>query len=84
MGLLDLWNDWKKETGYFQDSSSNLETIARNSDTIDRNRKKGVVTSSNFMNMSIDQSGHTPISRQNVDEIFPDKSKIFKNPRISH
>ena len=84
MGLLDLWNDWKKETGYFQDSSSNLETIARNSDTIDRNRKKGVVKSSNFMNMSIDQSGHTPISRQNVDEIFPDKSKIFKNPRISN
>ena len=84
MGLLDLWNDWKKETGYFQDSSSNLETIARNSDTIDRNRKKGVVKSSNFMNMSIDQSGHTPIRRQNVDEIFPDKSKIFKNPRISN
>ena len=84
MGLLDLWNDWKKETGYFQDSSSNLETIARNSDTIDRNRKKGVVKSSNFMNMSIDQSGHTPIRRQNVDKIFPDKSKIFKNPRISN
>ena len=84
MGLLDLWNDWKKETGYFQDSSSNLETIARNSDTIDRNRKKGVVKSSNFMNMSIDQSGHTPINRQNVDKIFPDKSKIFKNPRISN
>ena len=84
MGLLDLWNDWKKETGYFQDSSSNLETIARNSDTIDRNRQKGVVKSSNFMNMSIDQSGHTPIRRQNVDKIFPDKSKIFKNPRISN
>ena len=84
MGLLSIWDDWKKETGYFQDSSSNLETIARNSDTIDRNRQKGVVKSSNFMNMSIDQSGHTPIRRQNVDKIFPDKSKIFKNPRISN
>ena len=49
MGLLDLWNDWKKETGYFQDSSSNLESMAKNSNTIDRNRKKGVVKSSDLL-----------------------------------
>ena len=38
MGLLDIWNDWKKETGYFKDSSSNLQTMAQDSDTINRNK----------------------------------------------
>jgi len=71
MGLLDLWNDWKKETGYFQDSSSNLETIARNSDTIDRNRKKGVVKSSD------------PLDPRNYGYNGPIKSRINANEGVT-
>jgi len=38
MGLLDIWNDWRKETGSFKDAGSNLQTMAQDSDTIDRNK----------------------------------------------
>ena len=87
MGLLDIWNDWKKETGYFKDSSSNLQTMAQDSDTINRNkinRGRNIGISSNPMDNAINQSGHTPINRQNVDKIYPDKSQIWKNPKLSN
>ena len=71
MGLLSIWDDWKKETGYFQDSSSNLETIARNSDTIDRNRKKGVVKSSD------------PLDPRNYGYNGPIKSRINANEGVT-
>ena len=38
MGLLDIWNDWRKETGSFKDAGSNLQTMAQDSNTIDRNK----------------------------------------------
>ena len=87
MGLLDIWNDWRKETGYFKDSSSNLQTMAQDSDTINRNkinRGRNIGISSNPMDNAINQSGHTPINRQNVDKIYPDKSQIWKNPKLSN
>jgi len=87
MGLLDIWQDWRKETGYFKDSSSNLQTITQDSDTINRNkinRGRKIGISSNPMDNAINQSGHTPIGRQNVDKIYPDKSQIWKNPRLSN
>ena len=87
MGLLDIWNDWKKETGYFKDSSSNLQTMSQDSDTINRNkinRGRNIGISSNPMDNAINQSGHTPINRQNVDKIYPDKSQIWKNPKLSN
>ena len=71
MGLLDIWNDWKKETGYFKDSSSNLQTMAQDSDTINRNkinRGRNIGISSNPMDNAINQSGRIPINRQNVDK----------------
>jgi len=71
MGLLSIWDDWKKETGYFQDSSSNLETIARNSDTINRNRKKGVVKSSD------------PLDPRNYGYNGPIKSRINANEGVT-
>ena len=76
MGLLDIWDDWRKETGYFKDSSSNLQTMAQNSDTIDRNkinRGRKIGISSNPMDNAINQSGHTPINRQNVDQSLQKK-----------
>jgi len=33
MGLLDTWNDWKKQTGYFENSSQNIEDQFKNADT---------------------------------------------------
>ena len=87
MGLLSIWDDWRKETGYFKDSSSNLQTIAQDSDTINRNkinRGRKIGISSNPMDNAINQSGHTPINRQNVDKIYPDKSQIWKNPKLSN
>jgi len=87
MGLLDIWNDWRKETGYFKDSSSNLQTMAQDSDTINRNkinRGRNIGISSNPMDNAINQSGHTPINRQNVDKIYPDRSQIWKNPKLSN
>ena len=33
MGLLDIWNDWKKQTGYFENSSQNIEDQFTNADT---------------------------------------------------
>ncbi len=71
MGLLDIWNDWRKETGYFKDSSSNLQTMAQDSDTINRNkinRGRNIGISSNPMDNAINQSGRIPINRQNVDK----------------
>jgi len=73
MGLLDIWNDWRKETGYFQDSSSNLQAIAQNSDTINRNkinRGRNIGITSDPMKNAINQSGKTEISRQNVDQVL--------------
>ena len=37
-GLLDIWDDWKNQSGWFKDSSSNLESMAKGSDTINRNQ----------------------------------------------
>ena len=59
MGLLDIWNDWRKETGYFQDSSSNLQTMAQDSDTIDRNK----INKNRNVGVYPNQIG-----RQNVDQ----------------
>jgi len=76
MGLLDIWDDWRKETGYFKDSSSNLQTMAQNSDTIDRNkinRGRKIGISSNPMDNAINQSGSIPINRQNVDQALQKK-----------
>ena len=64
MGLLDIWNDWRKETGYFQDSSSNLQTIAQNSDTIDRNK----INRNRNIGVYPNQTG-----RQNVDQSLQKK-----------
>jgi hypothetical protein len=59
MGLLDIWNDWRKETGYFKDSSSNLQTMAQDSDTIDRNK----INRNRNVGVYPNQTG-----RQNIDQ----------------
>ncbi|BAQ88579.1 phage tail tape measure protein [uncultured Mediterranean phage uvMED] len=33
MGLLNTWNDWKKQTGYFENSNQNIEDQFKNADT---------------------------------------------------
>ena len=64
MGLLDIWNDWKKETGYFEGSSSNLQKIAQDSDTINRNQ----INKNRNVGVYPNQIG-----RSNVDEVLRKK-----------
>ena len=72
-GLLDIWDDWKNQSGWFKDSSSNLESMAKGSDTINRNqinRGRNIGVTSDPMKNAINQSGKTEISRQNVDQVL--------------
>jgi hypothetical protein len=64
MGLLDIWNDWKKETGSFKDAGSNLQTMAQDSDTIDRNK----INRNRNVGVYPNQIG-----RQNVDQALQKK-----------
>ena len=64
MGLLDIWNDWRKETGSFKDAGSNLQTMAQDSDTIDRNK----INRNRNIGVYPNQTG-----RQNVDQALQKK-----------
>ena len=64
MGLLDIWNDWRKETGSFKDAGSNLQTMAQDSDTIDRNK----INRNRNVGVYPNQTG-----RQNVDQALQKK-----------
>jgi len=64
MGLLDIWNDWRKETGSFKDAGSNLQTMAQNSDTIDRNK----INRNRNVGVYPNQTG-----RQNIDQSLQKK-----------
>ena len=64
MGLLDICNDWRKETGSFKDAGSNLQTMAQDSDTIDRNK----INRNRNIGVYPNQTG-----RQNVDQALQKK-----------
>jgi len=90
-GLLDIWDEWKNQSGWFKDSSSNLESIARGSDTINRNqinRGRKVGITSDPMKSAIDQSGRTEIARQNVDQELQKKGlnqrSLMLNPKAAN
>ena len=75
-GLLDIWDDWKNQSGWFKDSSSNLESIAKGSDTVNRNqinRGRNIGVTSDPMKNAINKSGKTEINRQNVDQVLEKK-----------
>ena len=64
MGLLDIWNDWRKETGSFKDAGSNLQTMAQDSDTINRNK----INKNRNVGVYPNQTG-----RQNIDQSLQKK-----------
>jgi len=75
-GIFDQWRKGLLGFSNPNEDGSNLQTMAQNSDTIDRNkinRGRKIGISSNPMDNAINQSGHTPINRQNVDQSLQKK-----------
>ena len=85
MGLLDTWNDWKKQTGYFENSSQNIEDQFKNADTTRATGSldtAGGITSSDPLKQIKTQSGEIKpvqtISRNSVNT--NNMQKAMMNP----